>query len=212
EKGSTWEGGFRIPMLVRWPGVIKAGTVFNDIISLIDWFPTLSAAAGEPEIKEKMAKGYSASGKNFKVHLDGYNFLPYFQGKEKQGPRDSIHYFDQAGNLNAIRWNDWKVSFAVQEGNIASGVRRVSAWANLTNLRMDPYEKAAEGGEAPQFFAQQLWLLVPIQGKIKEFFTDFDKYPFQMGTSLNAANINYGMLRQQEALKRLKELEAMKPR
>ena len=212
EKGSTWEGGFRCPMLVRWPGVIKPGTVFNDIISLLDWFPTLSAAAGEPEIKEKMVKGYAANGKNFKVHLDGYNFLPYFQGKEKQGPRDAIYYFDQAGNLNAVRWNDWKVSFAMQDGNIATGVRKVTAWAMLTNLRMDPYERALEGGETAKFCAQQMWLLVPIQGKIREFFTDFDKYPFQMGTSLNAGNIGYGMLRQQEALQRLKELEALKPR
>ena len=86
EKGTTWEGGFRIPMMVRWPGVIKPGTVYNDIISLLDWFPTLCAAAGVPDIKEKMAKGFSASGKTFKVHLDGYNFMPYFQGKEKSGP------------------------------------------------------------------------------------------------------------------------------
>src|SRR5215468_10263700 len=113
EKGTTWEGGFRIPMMVRWPGVIKPGTVYNDIISLIDWFPTLSAAAGVPDVKEKMLKGYSANGKNFKVHLDGYNFMPYFEGKEKAGPRDAIMYFDQGGNLNAMRWNDWKVSFAL---------------------------------------------------------------------------------------------------
>src|SRR5262249_26311860 len=97
EKGTTWEGGFRIPMMVRWPGVVKPGTVYNDIISLIDWFPTLCAAAGEPDIKAKLAKGYTANGKEFKVHLDGYNFIPYFEGKEKQSPRDSIMYFDQDG-------------------------------------------------------------------------------------------------------------------
>ncbi len=88
EKGTTWEGGFRIPMLVRWPGVIKPGTEYNDIISLMDWFPTLAAAAGEPHIKEKMAQGFVANGKEFKVHLDGYNFMPYFEGKENAGPRD----------------------------------------------------------------------------------------------------------------------------
>ncbi|MEX6686412.1 arylsulfatase [Danxiaibacter flavus] len=211
EKGTTWEGGFRIPMMVRWPGVIKPGTVSNEVISLIDWFPTLCAAAGAPDIKEKLAAGFSANGKNFKVHLDGYNFLPYLQGKEKTGPRDAIYYFDQAGNLNAIRWNDWKVSFAINSrGNIATSTREVTAWATITNLRMDPYERGMEeGGESVKFFGQQMWLLVPIQGKIKSFFSDFDKYPYQTGSTLNASNINYGLLRQQDALKRLKELENM---
>ncbi|MBI2740473.1 MAG: arylsulfatase [Rhodospirillales bacterium] len=214
EKGTTWEGGFRIPMMVRWPGVIKPGTQYNDIISLIDWFPTLCAAAGEPDIVGKMKAGYQANGKTFKVHLDGYNFLPYFKGEAKKGPRDVMYYFDQGGNLNAIRWNDWKVSFAVSsEGNIATSMREVPAWANITNLRMDPYERGAkEGAGAMEFIAQQMWLLVPIQQKIKEFFSDFEQFPYQTGSTLNASNINYSLLRQQEALKRLKDLEGMRPR
>ena len=212
EKGTTWEGGFRIPMMVRWPGVIKPSTVYNDIISLIDWFPTLCAAAGVPDIKEKMAKGFQASGKTFKVHLDGYNFMPYFEGKEKTGPRDSINYFDQGGNLNALRWNDWKLSFATAHGNIATGVRQVSAWALITNLRMDPYERGLEeGGGAIDFLARNMWLLVPVQSKIKEFFTDYDKFPHQEGSSLNAGGIGYGLLWQTEAMKRLKELESLHP-
>ena len=214
EKGTTWEGGFRIPMMVRWPGVIKPGTVYNDIISLIDWFPTLCAAAGEPDIVGKMKTGFQAGGKTFKVHLDGYNFLPYFKGDAKQGPRDHIYYFDQGGNLNAVRWNDWKVSFAIaSEGNIATATREVPSWAMITNLRMDPYERGAkEGGNAMDFFARQIWLLVPIQAKIKEFFVDFDQFPYQTGSSLNAAGINYGLLAQQAALKRLKDLEGLSPR
>jgi arylsulfatase A-like enzyme len=212
EKGTTWEGGFRIPMMVRWPGVIKPGTVYNDIISLIDWFPTLSAAAGIPDIKEKMAKGFaSVDGTTFKVHLDGYNFMPYFQGTEKEGPRDSIYYFDQGGNLNAIRWNDWKLNFAVTSGgNIATAVREVPAWALIENLRMDPYERGMEeGGESTKFLAEQMWLLVPIQEKVKSFFTDYDSFPHQEGSSLNAAGIGYGMLKMQEAMKRLKEVETL---
>jgi len=211
EKGTTWEGGFRIPMMVRWPGVIKPGTVYNDIISLIDWFPTLCAAAGIPDIKEKMAAGFkTASGKTFKVHLDGYNFLPYFQGKEKVGPRDSLYYFDQGGNLNALRWSDWKVSFAMaSEGNIATAIREIPSWALITNLRMDPYERGfKEGGNAIDFFARQIWLLVPIQAKIKDFFSDFEQFPYQAGSTLNASGINYGMLKQAEAMKRLKEVES----
>src|SRR4051794_38302019 len=82
EKGTTWEGGMRIPMMVRWPGVVKPGTQYNEIISLIDWFPTLCAAAGIPDIKEQMKSGFQANGKTFKVHLDGYNFMPFFKGDE----------------------------------------------------------------------------------------------------------------------------------
>ncbi|HKD99726.1 MAG TPA: arylsulfatase [Planctomycetota bacterium] len=214
EKGTTWEGGFRIPMMVRWPGVVKPGTAYNDIISLIDWFPTLSAAAGVPDIRGKMAAGFDAGGgKSFKVHLDGYDFLPYFQGKEKTGPRDALYYFDQGGNLNAIRWNDWKLSFATARGNIATGVREVSAWALIANLRMDPYERGMEeGGGAIEFLARNIWLLVPIQQKIKDFFSDFEKFPHQDGSSLNAGGINYGLLRQTEALQRLKQLETLQPR
>ncbi len=212
EKGTTWEGDFRIPMMVRWPGVIQPGTVYNDIISLLDWFPTLCAAAGVPDIKEKMAKGFSAGGKTFKVHLDGYNFLPYFQGKEKVGPRDAIYYFDQGGNLNAIRWNDWKLSFATTHGNIATGVREVPAWSHIANLRMDPYERGLEeGGGAIEFLARNMWLLVPIQGKIKEFFSDYEQFPHQEGSSLNAGGIGYGLIRQVEAMKRLKDLEHLHP-
>jgi arylsulfatase A-like enzyme len=213
EKGTTWEGGFRIPMMVRWPGVVKPGTQYNEMISLIDWFPTLCAAAGIPDIKEKMKSGFTANGKNFKVHLDGYNFMPFFKGETKDSPRDAIYYFDQGGNLNAIRWNDWKLSFATARGNIATGVRETSAWALIANLRMDPYEKGLEeGGGAIEFLARNIWLLVPIQGKIKEFFSDFDQFPYQSGSSLNAGNINYGMLRQQDAMKRLNELERLTPR
>jgi arylsulfatase A-like enzyme len=212
EKGTTWEGGFRIPMMVRWPGVVRPGTQYNEIISLLDWFPTLCAAAGIPDITERMKTGFAAGGKTFKVHLDGYNFMPFFKGDAKESPRNSIYYFDQGGNLNAIRWNDWKLSFAQSKGNIATGTREVTAWAMIANLRMDPYERGLEeGGGAIDFLARNIWLLVPIQGKIKEFFSDFDQFPYQEGNSLNAGGINYGMLRQQQALKRLKELERFTP-
>ncbi|SHL60470.1 arylsulfatase [Chitinophaga jiangningensis] len=214
EKGTTWEGGMRIPMMIRWPGKIKPGTVSNEIISLIDWFPTLCAAAGVSDIKGKMASGYSANGKNFKVHLDGFDFLPYLTGQTQKGPREVIYYFDQGGNLNAVRWKDWKTSFAVaSEGNIATATREVTSWATITNLRMDPYERGMkEGGGSTRFLGQQMWLLVPIQQTIKEFFKDFDKYPYQEGSSLNPSGINYGFLRQQDAMKRLKEMENMTTR
>jgi arylsulfatase len=210
EKGTTWEGGFRIPMMVRWPGVIEPGTVYNDPISLLDWFPTLCAAAGATDIKEKLKKGFTAGNKKFRVHLDGYDFMPYFQGKAKAGPREEIYYFDQSGNLNAIRIRDWKVSFAIDsEGNIATATRETPSWAMITNLRMDPYERGMkEGGESMKFFGQQMWLLVPVQAKIKAFFEDFENYPYQPGSSLNAAGIGYSLLRQKEAMKRLTDVES----
>lgn len=213
EKGSTWEGGFRIPMAIRWPGVIKPGTVVNDPISLIDMFPTLCAAAGVPDVKEQLAKGVTFNKKKFKVKLDGFNFMPYFQGKEQKGPRDAIFYFDQGGNLNALRFQDWKLSFAVQaHGNIATGSRTVTNWATITNLRMDPYERGLEeGGGAIDFLARQMWLIVPVMGAIKAFFSDFMDYPYQAGSSLNAGSISYGLLKQADALKRLKQVESLHP-
>lgn len=212
EKGTTWEGGFRIPMMVRWPGVVKPGTQINDPVTLMDWLPTFATAAGISDIKAEMKQGYKAGSKTFKVHLDGFDLTPLLKGEAKNPPRESVYYFDQGGNLNAIRWNDWKLSFAVAHGNIATGVREVPAWALIANLRMDPYEKGLEeGGGAVEFLARNMWLLVPIQGKIKEFFQDFDKYPFQMGSTLNASGINYGWLQQQAALKKLGELERLMP-
>ena len=212
EKGTTWEGGFRVPCLVRWPGVINPGTIINDIMSQEDWMPTLLAAAGEPDIVGKLKQGYQASGKTFKIHPDGYNFLPYFKGEAKKGPREEIYYFGQGGELNAVRWNDWKVHFAVTHGNIATAVRDVPGWPVLINLRADPYEKAPhESGLYLRWYADNIWLFVPVQQKLKAFLTTLPEYPFQQGSSLNAANINYTSLQAVQALKRLRELENLSP-
>lgn len=214
EKGTTWEGGMRIPMMVRWPGVVKPGTQINEPVTLMDWLPTFATAAGLPDVKEKMKTGFQAGSKTFKVHLDGYDLTELLKGEAKAPPRDAVYYFDQGGNLNAIRWNDWKLSFAIaSHGNIATATREIPSWALITNLRMDPYERGLEeGGGAMEFLGRNIWLLVPIQGKIKEFFSDFDQFPFQTGSSLNAGGINYGWLQQQAALKRLNELEGLAPR
>ncbi|GGF58759.1 sulfatase [Azorhizobium oxalatiphilum] len=213
EKGTTWEGGMRIPMMVRWPGVVKPGTTINDIVTLMDWMPTFATAAGIPNLKETMKTGFTSGTKTFKVHLDGYDLTSLLKGDAKTPPRDAMYYFDQGGNLNAIRWNDWKLSFAVaSEGNIATALRETPSWAVIANLRMDPYERGMkEGGGAIEFLARNMWLLVPIQGKIKEFFADFDQFPYQEGSTLNAGGINYGMLRQQAALKRIQDIERLTP-
>jgi arylsulfatase A-like enzyme len=212
EKGTTWEGGHRVPLLVRWPGVITPGTEINDMIAHNDWMPTLAAAAGEPNVKEKLLQGYQANNKTFKVHLDGYNYLPFFKGAVQRAPREEYLYFDQGGNLNAVRWNDWKIHFAVLEGNIATGTRQVPGWPTIVHLRADPYERAPhESGMYIRWYADNMWLFVPVQQQIKEFFADFDKYPSQAGSSLNAAGVNYKTLRAMEALKRLQQLEGIAP-
>ena len=210
EKGTTWEGGFRVPMLVRWPGVIKPGSICNDIFSQEDWMPTLLAAAGEPEVVEKLKAGHKANGKTFNVHADGYNFVPYFKGEAKKAPREQILYFGQGGELNAVRWRDWKVNFASMEGNIATGTRQVTGWPLIVNLKADPYEKMPhESAMYLRWYGDNIWLFVPVQAQVKAFLMTIPKFPFQEGSSLNAAGINYQTLKAAAALKRLQDLESL---
>jgi len=208
EKGTTWEGGFRIPLLVRWPGVIKPDTIYNNIISQEDWMPTLLAAAGEPDVVEKLKKGYEANGKTFKIHPDGYNFLPFFKGEAKESPRREIYYFSQGGELNAIRVQNWKIHFATQKGNIATGTREVPGWPLIVNLRADPYEKGPNEADLGylRWYGDNLWTFVPAQNYIKQFLTTIPDYPFQTGSSLNAAGVNYQTLKAAEVLKKLETL------
>ena len=141
-----------------------------------------------------------------------HDFLPYFKGEAKKGPREEIYYFGQGGELNAIRWNDWKVHFAVQQGNIATAVREVTGWPTIMNLRADPYEKAPyESGMDIRWYADNIWLFVPVQQKLKDFLVTLPEFPFQEGSSLNAAKINYTTLKAAAPLKRLKELESLSP-
>jgi len=146
EKDSNWEGAFRVPAMVRWPGHIKAGQISNDMFSGLDWFPTLLAAAGDTTITERLLKGNSIGGKTFKVHLDGYNQLLYLTGQQPASPRHEFYYFDDDGELVATRVDDWKFVWCEQRVPGGYGV-----WSNpltclrvakVFNLRMDPYERA----------------------------------------------------------------------
>ncbi|GJD65690.1 arylsulfatase [Methylobacterium frigidaeris] len=146
EKNTNWEGAFRVPCLIRWPGRIQAGTVSNEMVSGLDWVPTLMAAAGDPDIKDKLLKGHRAGTKTFKVHLDGYNQLPYLTGQQPNGARKEFIYFNDDGDLVALRYGNWKVVFEEQR---APGTLRI--WAEpftklrvpkLFNLRADPFERA----------------------------------------------------------------------
>jgi arylsulfatase len=181
EKNTTWEGGFRVPMMVRWPGKIAPGQVSNEIISLQDWMPTLVAAAGNPNVKQELLAGKTVGGKTYKVHLDGYNFLPYFTGKEESGPRKEMFYFTDDGSLSALRYNAWKLNFTVQKAH-GAGV-----WSSpftplrlpmIQNLRMDPFERAS--GESmlyDQWGFDHLFILVPAQAYVRQFLMTFQAFP-----------------------------------
>jgi arylsulfatase A-like enzyme len=146
EKATNWEGAFRVPCIIRWPGHIKANSVSNEIVSGLDWLPTFMAAVGDADITNKLLKGYNAGGKTYKVHLDGYNQLPYLTGQQDHGARKEFVYFNDDGDLVGLRYENWKFVFEEQR---APGTMRV--WAEpftrlripkLFNLRSDPYERA----------------------------------------------------------------------
>jgi len=178
EKGTTWEGGMRVPGLVRWPGVIKPGTIINDIMSQEDWMPTLLAGAGDPDIKEKLKKGLKVGEKVFKNHLDGYNFLPFFKGEAAKGPRREIFYFDDNASLNALRVNDWKIHFKVMEGNLAEATLKPLNMPQVINLRQDPFERFPK--ESHMYFrwwGDKLWTFVPAQMIVGQFLQTFKEFP-----------------------------------
>ena len=185
EKGTTWEGGFRVPCAIRWPGVIEPGTVYNDIFSHEDMMPTLVAAAGEPNVKEKLLDGYEAAGKNFNVHLDGYNMMPFFKGEVEESPRKGIFYFDAGGNLNAIRYGNWKIHFTIMEGSIAEAYRKSPSWPIVINLRADPFEVSWKSALYTRWYAEQMWMFVPAQVYATNFLKTFEDYPPVMGSSLS---------------------------
>ena len=209
EKGTSFEGGHRVPLLVKWPKVIAPGTEYNDMIAHNDWMPTLLAAAGNSTVKEDLAKGTKLNGKDFRVHLDGYNYLPYFKGEEKEVPRHEYFYFGQGGELNAVRWNDFKVSFASVDGNIASGTRKVTNWPIVTNLKEDPYETAPyESQMYIRWATDMMWINVPIRKEVEKFLATLPQYPFQEGQIMNPAGFNYQTYK---AMQMVKQLEGVKP-
>ncbi|RUM23347.1 arylsulfatase [Rhizobium vallis] len=182
EKDTNWEGAFRVPAMVRWPGQIKAGEVSNQMISGLDWFPTLLAAAGDPAIKEKLAKGTTIGGNQFKVHLDGYNQLPYLTGKQDKSARDEFFYFNDDGELVAYRYTNWKIVFCEQRQPGGFTV-----WADpfvclrapkVFNLRMDPYERAdVVSDQYYDWLAKNAYLIQYGVWRVAPFLQTFREYP-----------------------------------
>jgi arylsulfatase len=181
EKNDNWEGGFRVPLFVKWPGLIKPGSRSNAIIAHEDWFPTLLAAVGDTDIKEKLKKGATIGNKNYKVHLDGYNFLPYFKGDMKEGPRKEFFYFSDTGDLLNLRYNQWKLVFAEQRAHGFEVWQEPFTFLRvpkLFNLRSDPFERADH--EAPGYAdwrVRRLYALVPAQAYVAQFLSTFRDFP-----------------------------------
>jgi arylsulfatase len=181
EKNTTWEGGFRVPMLVKWPGKIEPGQVSNEIISMEDWMPTLLAAAGDADIKNKLLKGHRAGEKKFNVHLDGYNMLPYFTGQEEEGPRKEMYYFTDDGQLSALRFGQWKVMFTEQRAHgmeVWQEPYVTLRFPKLFNLRRDPYERADwESGAYETWRFERIYAIAPAAAYVGQFIGTFQKYP-----------------------------------
>jgi arylsulfatase A-like enzyme len=178
EKGVTYEGGFRVPMMVRWPGVIKPGTIINDIMAHEDWLPTLLAAAGDPGMKDKLLKGIQVGDKTFKTHLDGYNFLPFFKGEVTDGPRHEFFYFSNTADMMAMRYDAWKISFKTIKGNLFNGSPSSTQAPIVTNLRMDPWERYQdESMNYGKWWGDKLWTMVPATVIVAQFLQTFVAYP-----------------------------------
>jgi arylsulfatase A-like enzyme len=181
EKATNWEGGWRVPTAIRWPGVIKPGTVSNELFSHQDMLPTLLAAAGEPNIVEKCKKGYKAGNKTFKVHLDGYNLIPHLKGEVKKSPRPGFLYWGDEGDLMALRYGDWKIHFAVQEHEGAEAWEKplvTLKFPKLMNLRTDPFEEAALSSvHYWGWRVEHLYLLVPAGAIVAQFMQSMLEFP-----------------------------------
>jgi arylsulfatase len=180
EKATNWEGGYRVPTAIRWPGVIKSGTVLNDVFAHEDMLPTLMAAAGVPDVKEQLLKGMKVGDKTFKVHLDGYNITDALAGKSPS-PRKEFFYFNDDGSLVALRYNQWKLVFAEQRAH------GFDVWQEpfvtlripkLFNLRSDPFEQADHIGIGyERWRIERVFLLVPAQQYVGKFLSTFREFP-----------------------------------
>ena len=182
EKNSNWEGAYRVPAMVRWPGRIQPGQISNEMIAHHDWLPTLVAAAGDPQVKDKLLKGYKVVDVNYKVHLDGDNLIPYLTGQVPKSPRESFLYINDDQQLTGLRYGNWKLVFMEQR---APGTLRI--WSEpftslrvpkIFNLRTDPYERAdITSNTYYDWLLDHAFLVVPAQAYVGDFLASFKDYP-----------------------------------
>jgi arylsulfatase len=180
EKAQNWEGAYRVPTLIRWPGVIKPGTIFNQFFAHEDFLPTFAAAAGNPNIVQQCLTSCTSEGKSFHVHLDGYNLVPFFTGETTTSPRKDFLYWSDDGDLFAIRVLDWKVSF-IESYSTGLGIWR-DAFVKLRapilyNLRSDPFERGPNSSWYDDWVARRAFLVVPAQAVVNQWLTTFKDYP-----------------------------------
>jgi arylsulfatase len=180
EKNSNWEGAYRVPCMVRWPGHIKPGSICNEIVAHLDWLPTILAAAGVPDVKDQLLKGMKVGDTNFKVHLDGYNLTDALAGKTPS-PRREFFYFNDDGSLVGLRYDQWKIVFAEQRSHGADVWRDpfVALRApKIFNLRSDPFETADhEAMDYNRWWMEHIFLLVPAQQFVGQFLATFKEFP-----------------------------------
>jgi len=180
EKATNWEGGYRVPTVIRWPATIKPGTVYNEMISDYDLLPTFAAAGGDPDIVDKAHRGSQIGSKTFKVHLDGTNLIPFFKGEAKETPRKEYVYWNDDGELVAIRVLDWKVVFKEQTH------KRMEVWSGqftnlrlpkLFNLRADPFERGDESILYDKWVVDRAFVQVPMQEAAAQWLQSFKEFP-----------------------------------
>jgi arylsulfatase len=182
EKDTNWEGGWRVPCMIRWPGHIEPGTVSNEVCSHQDMLPTLLAAAGETDVVEKAKKGVKLGEKSFKVHLDGYNLLPFLEGEVAESPRPGFLYWSDDGDLMALRYGNWKFHFMQQRAH-GFGVWEeplvTTRVPQFFNLRNNPFELDAD--EANVYFVKEkfdrIFLLLPAVGLVSQYLKTFEEFP-----------------------------------
>ena len=188
EKATNWEGGFRVPTLIRWPGAIKPGTVYNGIFAHEDFLPTFAAAGGNPNIVDQCMKNCTLGSRSFHVHLDGYNLMPFFRGEVKESPRHDFFYWSDDGDLMAVRYDDWKIAFLEQNGKVSLPDQPVGVWQsqfthlrvpNLYNLRADPFERGSESIYYADWQVRRVFIQVPIQTYVAKFLESFKEYPIR---------------------------------
>jgi arylsulfatase len=185
EKATNWEGAFRVPCLIRWPGAIEPGTIVNDICAHEDFIPTFAAAAGEPDLVAKLLVGHELNGETFKVHLDGNNLMPFFKREVKDSPREEFLYWSDDGDLMALRVRNWKIAFIEQHTKI-SPETPLSVWQGqftrlrapmLYNLRSDPFEKGPDSIYYGDWQAHRAFAFVPAQVIVGKYIESFKEFP-----------------------------------
>ena len=181
EKNTNWEGAYRVPLLIRWPGVIKPGMEVNDIAAHEDWLPTLLAGAGVPDVKEKLLSGYQAGDSTYKVHLDGYNLMPYLKGETDTGPRKEFLYWTDDGELACLRYNRWKLVFMEQRAHSLAVWEEplvTLRFPKLMDLNADPFERAPEEGIDYQHWrADRVYLILPGVAYVGQWLQSFKEFP-----------------------------------